>query len=72
MSGLDLEIPRDRPLTDSERSILREAHFGLINTRWLNTCQAQAAEERRVSELPLLDRFKLFCRLAGGETSQEL
>jgi exonuclease SbcD len=69
---VDLEIPRDRPLTDSERSILKEAHSGLINIRWLNTCQAQVADERRVSELPLLDRFKLFCRRADGETSQEL
>ncbi len=69
---VDLEIARDQPLTDSERSVLKEAHSGLINIRWLNTGQAQVAHERRVSELPLLDRFKLFCQRQGGDGSQEL
>lgn len=69
---VDLEIPRDQPLTDSERSTLKESHGGLIHIRWRDTGQAQVTDELRVSELPLLDRFKLFCQRVGGEASQEL
>jgi exonuclease SbcD len=69
---VDLEIPRDTPLTDSERSVLKESHEGLIHIRWRGTGEMQVSDEIRVSELPLLDRFKLFCRRNGGEASQEL
>ncbi len=69
---IDLEIPREQPLTDSERSILKDAHPGLINVRWRNTGESQTQEEHRISDLPLVDRFKLFCRRSGFEADQEL
>lgn len=71
---VDMELARDEPLTAGEISTLRAAHPGLINIRWVSTAQAIADGGRRVSELPLIERFKLFCRRNGGgaEPDQEL
>lgn len=69
---VDLEITRDQPLSPSEISALRAVHPGLVHIRWRSSVQPVSEEERRVSELPLIDRFKLFCERKGVDASQEL
>lgn len=69
---VDLEIVRDQPLSASEVSTLRSAHPGLVNIRWRGTAQPVGREEKRISEMPLIDRFKLFCQRAGADATQDL
>lgn len=71
-SWVDLELKLDRPLSDSERDLLRKAHPGLVNIRWSSSVECGPREETRVSELPLVDRFKLFCQRRGIQPQQEL
>ncbi|MGI6666578.1 MAG: exonuclease subunit SbcD [Bacillota bacterium] len=71
-SWVDLEIVRDQPLSASEVSALRSAHPGIVNIRWRGTLKPLSGEEKRISEMPLIERFKLFCQRAGAEASQEL
>lgn len=69
---VDLELTRDQPLSASEVSALRSAHPGLVNIRWKGSAQPAGGEEKRISEMPLIDRFKLFCQRAGADATQEL
>ncbi len=69
---VDLELVRDQPLSASEVSTLRSAHPGLVNIRWRGTAQPVGGEEKRISEMPLIDRFKLFCQRAGADATQDL
>ena len=69
---VDLEITRDQPLSPSEISALRSVHPGLVHIRWCSSAQPVSEEERRISELPLIDRFKLFCQRGGADATQEL
>lgn len=69
---VELELTRDQPLTASELDMLRRAHPGLVNIRWRSSVQPDIHEEKRVSELPLVDRFKLFCQRKGIQPDQEL
>ncbi|MHB0885790.1 MAG: metallophosphoesterase family protein [Bacillota bacterium] len=69
---VDMELVRDQPLTVSEISTLRAAHPGLVNIRLRSSAQTPIQEEKRISELPLVDRFRLFCQRNGTEPDQPL
>jgi exonuclease SbcD len=69
---VDLELTRDQPLSSSEVSALRSAHPGLVNIRWKSSTQSAGGEKKRISEMPLIDRFKLFCQRSGADATQEL
>lgn len=69
---VDLELTRDQPLSASEIDTLRKVHPGLVNIRWRSSIQEDTTEENRISSLPLVERFKLFCQRKGIVPDQEL
>lgn len=63
---VELEIMADQPLEISALAELRKAHSGIITIRPIFPELAADLEGRRLSEMPLLDRFKLFFERERG------
>lgn len=66
-SWVDLEIMLDQPLEASELAELRKVHSGIISIRPIfPELDQEDAAWRRLAELPLVDRFKLFYERERG------
>ena len=64
---VELEILTDQPLTTSEQTELRKNHAGIITIRPIfPELAADAAEARRLSEMPLVERFEMFFQRERG------
>ncbi len=68
---IELEIVADQPLETSELVELRKAHSGIITIRPIFPGLAVDLDERRLSEMPLVDRFKLFFERERGVAPPE-
>ena len=70
---VDLEIQADQPLATADLAALRKMHPGIVTIRAILPELAEVAEERRLSEMSLTERFKLFVkRERGAEPAEEL
>ena len=70
---MDLEVQAEQQMHAAELVELRKLHHGIINIRPIYPELAEAAEERRLSEMSLTERFKLFVqRERGTDPSTEL
>ena len=64
---VELEIMADQPLEVAELAELRKAHSGIITIRPIfPELDADDAALRKLSEIPLVDRFKLFFEREKG------
>jgi exonuclease SbcD len=64
---VELEIMADEPLGSAELAELRKAHSGIITIRPIfPELAADDPALRRLAELPLIDRFKLFFERERG------
>ncbi len=68
---VELEIVADQPLEASELAELRKAHSGIITIRPIFPGITADLNERRLSEMPLVDRFKLFFEREKGVAPPE-
>ena len=63
----------DQPMATADLAALRKMHPGIITIRAILPELAEVAEERRLSEMSLTERFKLFVkRERGAEPPEEL
>jgi len=65
-SWVDLEIQANQPLSTTELAELRKMHSGIITIRTILPEIAEAMQERRLSEMSLVEKFSLFVQRERG------
>lgn len=70
---VDLEIGCDEPIGTADVAALRREHPFIVSIRWTGSRAVFDPQEKRIAEMPLVDRFKLFClRQMGHDPEPEL
>jgi len=70
---VDLEINSDEPLGTADVAALRKEHPSIVSIRWTGWRTSSHPQEKRISDMPLVERFKVFCRRQlGHDPEQEL
>lgn len=67
---VSLEIGCEEPLGTAEVAALRKEHPSIATIRWTGAREVFDPFEKRISEMPLVERFKLFCQRQMGKNPE--